>query len=210
MSSTALIIVPPLPEFYQFRKELTMRSCHLVAVLTLWTVITGTAVLGGGEKGQPKDAPKEETVAAYDSATHGALHVKAASAKSTEWFMAFQNDKQLAPPGKPALNTTVELAPGSYVVHVNRTQRKVTIQVGKQTTLLAGELVVEAKKGTPGWYTPFQGKEAMLADNPPVLNSPIALFAGKYRVSYREGGTSKPQDMGEAEVKAGQTTVLKR
>jgi hypothetical protein len=187
-----------------------MRNCHLAAGVMLWAFAAAHAVPGEDDKAKPKDAPKEETVSPYDSTTDGALEVKAVSANPSDWFMVLQNGKQLAPLGKPKLDSTVELAPGTYVVRVNRTERKVTIQAGKKTTLLAGELVVEAKKGTKGWYTPYQGKEAMLADNPPLLNSPIALFAGKYRVTYREGGASAPQALGEAQVKAGQKTVLKR
>jgi hypothetical protein len=184
-----------------------MKTFFFVTVML--TVSLGQAV-HGGDKDKPKDAPKEQRVDAYDSAKHGALLVKAVRDKSDDWYMVFQNGKQLAPPGKPLLNTTVELAPGDYVVRVNRTERKVNIKAGKKTTLLTGELVVEAKKDTPGWYIPSRWKENMLAGNPPDLNSPISLFAGKYKVTYREGGASKPQDLGEAEVKAGRTTVLKR
>src|SRR5262249_21860102 len=110
----------------------------------------------------------------------------------------------------PRLNSTIQLAPGTYVVSVNRTERKVSIEVGKKSILLTGELMVEAKKGTPGWYTPFQGKEAKVVDAPPVLNSPIALFAGTYTVFYRESGITNPEKLGEAEVKAGSKTVVKR
>jgi hypothetical protein len=124
--------------------------------------------------------------------------------------MVFQGKKQLVPPGKPLLGTTVELAPGDYVVRVNGSERKVTIQVGKRTTLLTGELFVEAEKGTPGFYIPFKGKERMLASNPPVVNSPIALFAGKYEVVWYEGGVGKRQDLGQVDVKAGMRTVRKK
>jgi hypothetical protein len=180
-----------------------MRTCHFLAGVVLW-LFTPVAAVDAG------DAPKEVTVTPYDSTTNGALRVKAVSAEPADWFMVYQNGKQLVPPGKPRLNSTVELAPGTYAVRVNKTERTVTVEAGKTTTLLAGELVVQAKEGTPGWYTPFQGKEARLATNPPVLNRPIALFAGKYTVQYKEGGVSPPQDLGEAEVKAGRTTVLKR
>jgi len=55
------------------------------------------------------------------------------------------------------LNTTLELAPGTYVVDVNKTQRKVTVEAGKKTVLWAGELVVEGKPATMAWYA-MQGK----------------------------------------------------
>ena len=85
-----------------------------------------------------------------------------------------------------------------------------TVEAGKKTILLTGELVVEAKKRTPGWYTPYQGKEAKLADAPPLLNHPIALFAGKYRVEYRKNGITSPVKIGDADIKAGRKTVLKK
>jgi hypothetical protein len=49
------------------------------------------------------------------------------------------------PPGKPRLGTAVELSPGEYVVRVNGCERTVTNQTGKKTTLLTGELFVEAE-----------------------------------------------------------------
>ena len=91
------------------------------------------------------------------------------------------------------------------LVSVNRTERKVTIEAGKKTVLLTGELVVEAKKGTPGWYTPYQGEEAKVTAAPPLLNSPLALFPGKYKVFYRAGGAGSAENLGEAEVKAGRS-----
>src|SRR5262249_49282403 len=142
------------------------------------------ALAGFAEGSNPQQPASEEAVQPYQSTTRGGLHVKAVSADAKDWFMVYKGGKQLVPPGKPVLNSTVELPPGSYVVRVNRSERKVSIPAGKKVTLLAGELVVEAKEGTPGWYTPYQGKTTMLASNPPALNSPIALFAGTYQVNY--------------------------
>src|SRR5690242_8498765 len=119
-----------------------MRTYRFLAGAMLWAVVAGPTVLVGGDK--PEDSPKEQSVSPYKSKTHGALHVKSVSAKTTDWFMVFQNGKQLAPPGKPLLDSTVELTPGDYVVRVNRTERKVTIQAGRKATLLTGELLVEA------------------------------------------------------------------
>lgn len=184
----------------------TIRSLVGLMILMLAAVV---ALPGADDKDNRADAPKEQTEVDYASTTHGALLVKAVSPEPGDWFMLFQNGKQLVPPGKPRLNTTVELAPGDYIVRVNRTERKVNIKIGKKTVLLTGELVVEAKEGTPGWYTPYQGKEAKLASNPPVLNSSIALFAGKYTVVYSEGGVGKRRDLGEVEIAAGRKTTLK-
>ena len=153
---------------------------------------------------------KEERVASYDSKTHGALQVKSVGEKTSDWFDVLQNGKRAFAGNPPLLNETIELAPGAYVVSVNRTERKVTIEAGKKTVLLTGELVVEAKKGTPGWYTPYQGEEAKVTAAPPLLNSPLALFPGKYTVFYRAGGGGNAENLGEAEVKAGRKTVLKR
>lgn len=187
-----------------------MRHCRLVVWFVFTVSVAGQAALGGAGKGKTPDTLQEESKTPHASKTRGALQVKAVSAKPADWFMVFQNGKQLVPPGKPLLNSTVELAPGTYVVRVNKTERKVTIGVGEATVLLAGELVVEAKEGTPGWFTPYQGKDAKLASNPPVLNRPLALFAGKYTVFYRESGIAKPENLGEVEVKPGRRTVLKR
>ena len=186
-----------------------MRICVPAFGVLLLAITFGYAPLAGQDKEKPAEAPKEETVEAYDSATKGAIQVKVDNKKPSDSFTVLQNGKR-AVSDQPLLNSTVELAPGAYVVIVNRTERKVTIEAGKKTILLTGEVVVEAKKGTPGWYTPFQGKEAKVANAPPLLNSPMALFAGKYTVFYRESGIVEPEDLGEAEVKAGRKTVLKR
>ena len=185
-----------------------MRICHLTAGVIFWA-LTGTAVLGGVDDPK-KDAPKEEEVSDYKSTTNGALEVKSVSDKPADWFAVVQDKKQLSPPGNRRLNSTVELAPGTYVVRVNKTERKVTIEAGKKVTLLTGDLVVEAPRGTPGWFTPYRGKQVMLARNPPTMNNPVALFAGKYAVTYREGGVSPEEKLGDAEVRPGRKTVLKR
>ena len=187
-----------------------MRLSQLIMVCVMLGLCNAGSDVRGDDKKEAKDAPKEETVSDYKSTTHGALQVKAVSDQTGNWFNVYKNDKQLTPPGDKLLNNTVELPPGDYMVRVNKSQRKVTIQAGKQLTLLTGELVVEAKKGTSGWYTPYQGKDAMLTSSPPLLNTPIALFAAKYTVEYTKNGITPAQDMGVAEVKAGEKTVLKR
>jgi hypothetical protein len=186
-----------------------MHSVRVGAGLVLLALAAGPGPLAGGDKVPATEPAKEESVAPYDSKTHGALQVASVGDKPSDAFTVLR-DGQPAVAVPPLLNSTVELAPGSYVVSVNRTQRTVTVAAGKKTTLRAGELVVEATAGTPGWYTPYRGKEAMLAGTPPLLNSPIALFAGKYVVTYRESGITEPEKLGEAEVKAGRKTVLKR
>jgi hypothetical protein len=184
-----------------------MRISHLTAGMIVCALISSTVLSGDDPR---KDTPKEEEVTDYKSATNGALEVKSVADKPIDWFAVFQGKKQLSPPGNMRLNSTVELAPGTYVVRVNKTERKVTIQAGKKLTLLTGDLVVEAPKGTAGWFTPYQGKQVMLARNPSTPNNPTALFAGKYVVTYRQGGVSPEEKLGEAEVRPGRKTVLKR
>jgi hypothetical protein len=178
--------------------------------LMLLAFTAGHAALAGEDKGKPAEPPKEKSVVPHESKTHGALQVKCVGEKTSDWFDVLQKGKRAFDGNPPLLNKTIELAPGAYVVSVNRTERKVTIAAGKKTVLLTGELVVEAKKGTPGWYTPYQGEEAKVTAAPPLLNSPLALFPGKYKVFYRAGGAGNEENLGEVEVKAGRKTVLKR
>jgi hypothetical protein len=103
------------------------------------------------------------------------------------------------------VNNTIELAPGTDVVEVNRTRRKVAIEVGKKTVLRTGEFVVEGKGAE--WYTPYEGKERKLVGNPPFLNTPTALFAGTYTV-YVHVDTGEKK-LGAAEVTAGRKAVIK-
>ena len=181
--------------------------------LLFGTVLLAFAIaqvgLAGGPQDKSAENPKEQTVEGYDSKTRGALQVKAVRKDCSDWFRVEKDGTGLGGV-PPTLNTTVELAPGAYVVFVNGTQRKVTVAAGKKTVLLAGELFVEAKKGTGGWYTPYEGKEARLSSSPPLVNTPISLFAGKYTVVWSKGGVGRHQDLGEAEVKPGKRTVLKK
>src|SRR5439155_1260197 len=86
----------------------------------------------GGDKEKSNEAPKEESTVAHDSKTRGALQVKSVGARPSDWFDVLQNGKRAIPGNPTLLNGTVELAPGTYIVEVNRTQRKVTIAVGKK------------------------------------------------------------------------------
>ncbi len=174
----------------------------------LLTIAAGRAALAAEPKEKPTEAPKEESVVAYDSKTHGALQVKSVGDKPVDWFDVLQNGKRAIDGNPRLLNSTVELPPGTYVVDVNRTQRKVTIEAGKKTILLTGELVVEGQPAGAYWY-PMQAKERKLAANPPILNSPRALFAGTYTVFVHVSVTERDKNLGPAEVKPGKKTVLK-
>jgi hypothetical protein len=171
-------------------------------------IAAGHAAPAGQDKEKPAEAPKEESVVAYDSQTHGAVHVQTVDAKPVDWFDVLQNGKRVFEGNPKLLNNTLELAPGTYVVEVNRTQRKVTIEAGKKTILWTGELVVEGQPPGAYWY-PMQGKERKLASNPPLLNRPRALFPGTYTVFVHVSVTLTDKNLGEAEVKAGRKTVLK-
>lgn len=170
----------------------------------LLALATGPAARAGERKGKPAEAPPEESVVPYPSRTHGALQVLSVSAKPADWFDVLQKGKRALAGNPPRLNSTLELAPGAYLVSVNRTQRRVTIQAGKKRIVRTGELVV---KGAGDWYTPYQGKERKLVGNPPPLNRPVALFPGTYTVFVRVKMMDK--SLGKAKVGAGRKTVLK-
>jgi hypothetical protein len=168
-------------------------------VLTLALAAAGVAALPDAEP----PAPAEETTAPYDSKTKGALRVKG---DTGDWFLVQQGGKPAVPQAPPRLNNSVELAPGTYDVLVNRTKRTVTIRVGKETALQTGTLVVEGKGAS--WYAPYEGKERRVADSPPALNSPIALFPGTYALLVRVG--DRDRKLADAKVVAGKKTVVKR
>jgi hypothetical protein len=149
-------------------------------------------------------AVKDEETVPYNSKTHGNLRVKG---DTGDWFAVQQGGKNAGPPTPPRLNSAVELPPGQYDVLVNRTKRTVTIQVGKETVLWTGTLVVEGKGAS--WYAPYEGKERRVVANPPTLNNPIALFPGTYSVLVRvDERDRKLAD--NVQVTAGKKTVLKK
>src|SRR5262245_65703794 len=113
-----------------------MRTKHLMIGSAMLLFAVSLAGLAAEDKAKSTEASKEESVAAYDSKTRGALQVKTVSERTSEWFVVEQNGKAAYPAAPPLLNGTLELAPGEYLVSVNRTQRKVTIEAGKKTTLL--------------------------------------------------------------------------
>ena len=162
------------------------------------------SAVGGGEKDKSAEAPQEESVVPYDSKTHGALQVTTVDEKTVEWFNVLQNGERAVAGAPPKLNTTVELAPGAYVVSVNHTERKLTIEAGKKRILLAGELLV---KGKGGMWSPWQGKERRLATVEPRLDDALSLFAGTYTVKVFVFGQDS-KELGPVEVKAGQRTVV--
>ena len=164
--------------------------------------------LADEDKKKPAEAPKEQTAVDFDSKTHGAVQVKSASEKPGDSFNVIPEGKKefLGPP--EILDGTRELAPGTYVIDVNRTRRKVKVEAGKKTVLLTGDLVVESKREGTIW-SPKQEKELKYMSNPPVVNSRIALFPGTYEVYINVGETINLKEFGKAVVKAGEKTVFK-
>jgi hypothetical protein len=188
-----------------FKKEVDMHRSIWAFGMLLLLFTADEGRLRGADRDKSSDAPKEENAVAYDSKTRGALQVNTVSEKTGEWFDVLQDGKNVISGAPQKLNTTVELAPGAYVVRVNRTERKISIEAGKKTVLLTGELVVQGPEGSSDFYA-LNGKEKMLASAEPVVNSPTALFAGKYTVTLFG---KKPKDLGEAEVIVGKRTVVK-
>lgn len=152
---------------------------------------------------------KEETVEPYDSKTKGALQVNVADKDTTHSFDVLKGGKSVLG-NRRLLNGTVALAPGTYAVDVNKTQRTVSIEAGKKTILWAGELVVEGQPASMAWYA-LQGKVKLTSSGvEPLLNKALPLFAGTYTVFVDTSLTGQDRSLGEAEVKAGRKTVLKK
>jgi hypothetical protein len=173
-------------------------------------IVVGSAVTASDEKRKPVEEPKELSVVDYDSKTHGAVQVKSASPDPVHWFDVMKNGESAINGRVRLLNGIEKLAPGTYVVRVNRTERQVTIEAGKLTILLTGDLMVESKR-EGAWWIPKQGKEHRLTNTMPVVNARVALFAGTYDV-YVKAEKGAPNDMkllGKAEVRAGKKTVVK-
>lgn len=182
--------------------------CALTLLATAW----GAGACARPEESrpagdQPADAPKEDRVVAHDSTTQGALQVMSVSDDPGDWFDVLQNGERALAGSPTRLNGTVELAPGTYDVVVNRTRRTVTLRAGEKTILWTGELMVEGQPEGAYWY-PMQGDERRLAANPPPLNGARAFFPGTYTVFVHAGVGAPDENLGAAEVEAGRRTVL--
>ena len=187
-----------------------MRISLALSGVLLLLIASDHAPLAGQEKQKPAEGPKEETVEAYDSKTRGALTVKVDQKDPTDWFDVLQDGKRVFKDKAPKmLNGTLELPPGAYVVDVNKTQRKVTIEAGKKTILWTGELVVEGKPETMAWYAMQEKVKLTSTGVEPLLNRAVPLFAGTYTVFVDTNLTGPDKSLGKAEVKAGRKTVLK-
>jgi hypothetical protein len=189
-------------------KPLTrLQEVAMRLIASVFGMVLLASVAAGADKEPPKPPPEKSEVD-YDSKTHGALQVRG---DTKDWFLITRDGKDAGPATPPLLKSTVELAPGTYDVSVNKTKRTVKVQAGKKTILETGTLDVEGKGAD--WYAPYEGKDRRTADAPPKLNTPIALFPGKYtvHVHYRdEKSADKDAILDDAaRVEAGQKTVLK-
>lgn len=203
-----------------------MKTRHYLSGLTLLMILVGSAACGGRGEEATAEAPgtaetpgttevsgttetvQEQSVVAYDNPTYGALQVRSLQKNPANWFEVLQNGKPALSGNPKLLNGTVELAPGTYEVGVNRTQRTVTIEAGKKTVLWTGELIVEGEPSGAFWY-PMEDTERRLASNPPTLNSSINLFPGAYTVFVHVIVGQPDTNLGTAEVLAGRRTTLR-
>jgi hypothetical protein len=161
---------------------------------------------GGTVAGGSSD---EISVVDYASTTHGAVQVTSANPSTGDWFDVLQNGERAVPGNPTLLGGTLEVPPGTYQVVVNRTERTVTVDVGRQTILRTGDLLVEGEPDAAMWW-PVQNGDRKVVSNPPTLNSQIALFPGSYEVIVYEGVGVPEDTAGVAEVTAGRVTTFRR
>jgi hypothetical protein len=196
LSAKELVMLTPL-------RVIEVLALVLVASLATNSPASAQAKTAAGE--QKEELPKEETVEAYDSKTAGAIEVRGHD--GGEWFRVLKDGKQAYEGAPPLLNSAKMVPPGEYDVLVNKTKRTVKVEAGKKVVLLTGTLVVEGTKAN--FYTPIQDKDRKIANAPPLLNEPIALFAGTYHVELNLGVKGTVVLTDSAKVVAGKKTVLK-
>ncbi len=201
-------------DFCRFRAQYRFPKFEGSGVKTATVFVLVLAAIAGGSACSRDDAPKapaptasNESAAALPSDPAGTLEVKSPAADPSDWFDVLQAGKRAFPGNPPRLNNTLDLPPGTYEVDVNKTRRTVTIAAGEKTELWTGELIVEGQPDSAYWY-PMLGEERKLALNPPLLNRSRALFPGSYHVFVHTGVGTPDHDLGSAEVKPGETTVL--
>jgi hypothetical protein len=203
-----------------------MRTSRCLFGLTLLMIVIGVVACRGRTEQEVAETPavttdtpeataseapaavQEQSVEAHGSTTHGALQVRSIQENPTDWFTVLQDGKNVLPGNPELLNKTVELPPGTYEVVVNQTQRTVTIETGKKTTLWTGELIVEGGPDGAFWY-PMEGTERRLTSNPPIVNASVDLFPGTYTVFVHVIVGQPDDNLGTAEVRAGQRTALR-
>jgi hypothetical protein len=148
--------------------------------------------------------PKERSVEAYDSQTHGAIQVRG---DMPDWFEMRRGGKAIGLVPK-RLNGTWEVEPGEYEVVVNRTSREVKVEAGKKVVLATGTLVVEGD-GLYWYPTVGEDKKVGVNRNTPALNSPLALFPNTYAAEVNVN-TRAVRVADAAKVEASKMTVVKR
>ncbi len=162
------------------------------------------AATGSGEETPPGEgAPPEVTVEPWDSPAAGAIAVLG---DTRDWFDVTRDGTRATPGAPPLLNATVEVPPGTYQVRVNNTERTVSVTAGEKTVLRTGTLIVEGAEAN--FWAPYLGEERLAAANPPILNSPLALLPGSYRVELNVEQNRQVVLAESVAVRPGKTTKL--
>jgi hypothetical protein len=146
----------------------------------------------------------EQTTEPYSNKTRGAIQVKG---ETGDYFFVFKDGKNMQRGNNWLLNAIVPFPPGDYVVEVNHTKRSINVTIGKTTIVHTGTLQVEGTKNR--LWAPFQGNERKLRGNNPLVNHPLALFAGSYRVDVIDPGVRTYTLTQNAQVVAGKKTVIR-
>ena len=178
---------------------------HSLRTLALIALLAASSCAGGEGSG----SADETSVAEHASETHGAIQVASAGPTTGDWFDVFQNGTRAISGNPPLLGSTIELLPGIYQVRVNKTERTITVEAGRVTILHTGALMVEGEPQGAMWF-PIQDGEQKLVSNPPILNTEVALFAGRYDVIVYEGVGSGWDTLEVAEVLPGRLTTVRR
>lgn len=161
----------------------------------------------GGAGADAAAAARQDSSAAWENTTSGALQVMSVSSP-VDWFLVYQDSTRITRGNPPLLNATVELPPGEYQVDVNHSRRPVTITAGRKTIVWTGDLVVEG--GSPSdFFMPMQNGERRFTSNPPIVGRPVPLFPGSYTAIVHGSVSVPPDTLGPATVVAGTTTTLR-
>ncbi|MDX1500732.1 MAG: hypothetical protein R3325_00095 [Thermoanaerobaculia bacterium] len=148
---------------------------------------------------------REVTVQPWNDPSGGAVEVLG---DTRDWFDVVHDDGTRAFPGNPpVLGNAVAVAPGTYRVRVNNTERRVTVRSGEKIVLRTGTLIVEGTRAS--FWAPYLGDERMVALNPPTLGSALALLPGSYRVELTVEQNRTVVLAEAATVEAGRTTTLR-
>lgn len=157
-----------------------------------------TAATGYGGEISP-----EVTVEPWQNPAAGAIAVLG---DTSDWFDVARDGTRATPGAPPLLDSTVEVPPGTCQVRVNNTERTVSVAAGEKTVLRTGTLIVEGSEAN--FWAPYLGEERLVALNPPILSSPLALLPGSYRVELNVEQNRRLVLAEGVAVEPGRTTTL--